>query len=125
MSTAGDLVLLPGADQSITMLSGGAIISTGIGTDQLGSGVSILGGTADRLVVSSGGIDYVMAGGSTISTTVDDGGTEYVFAGGSASLTVVSAGGFEFVSGGRRSAPPSAAATRRSSKPAGRPVSRR
>jgi autotransporter passenger strand-loop-strand repeat protein len=69
------------------MLSGGAIVSTGVVLYQPGSGVTVYGSPASSLTVDSGGIEYLLSGGTATSTTMSPGGAIDV-----TSLTYVTGG---------------------------------
>jgi autotransporter passenger strand-loop-strand repeat protein len=100
LSSGGSLIILPGATQTATQLSGGEVVSTGVVVYQTNSGVRLYTGVASGGVVGSGIVEYVLSGGTAANTTVTNGGTEAVYVGGTTISTTVSYGAAENVDAG-------------------------
>ena len=89
----GNLIVVPGGNQTGTQLSGGAIISSGVAVYRAASGFSVYASSASDITVGSGGIEFVLPGGTAISTTMSRFGDQYVYSGGATSDTVLNSGG--------------------------------
>ena len=87
--SSGGTALLVNGFQSHTIVSNG-------GVDYVEGAT----GLAVNDVISSGGVEFVLAGGTASNTTISSGGLQIVSSGGTAAGTIVSNGGFEVVAAG-------------------------
>jgi len=96
----GYLVALPDGAQGGTMMSGCAIVSTGVVLYQRNIGAWVYGSAAGDVLVITPAMAYVLLGGTTSETTVNSGGAENVYSNATVSLSTVKSGGAEFVFSG-------------------------
>ncbi len=111
--TSSGISLYPG--DTLTVLSGGTVVGTGIGAINGNNGVETVssggldigavvagrqvldGGTASAATVYVDGSQQVSAGGTAVDTRLREGGNQSVFSGGTASGTVIGVRGTETV----------------------------
>ena len=98
LSSGGFQDILAGGTASSTTVNSGGVqydYGTASGTTLSGSQYVFGSAIASGTVVSTGGIQDILAGGSASSATINSGGNQYDF--GTASSTTVDSGGYQFI----------------------------
>ena len=92
-------ILAGGTANSTTINSGGIQYDYGAASGTTLGGSQYVYGSASGTVVSSGGVQDILAGGTASSTTIDSGGYQVVDAGGTISGATISGGTLELQNG--------------------------